>query len=100
VVYKNKRKIEEQDLESDQQFNGRQEIRDGAIAQELHPPTDPDLESDKIIDDLKTEALSPRKPSSLDLSNQELLDEFEHKYRDGKITESTYNIIQDRLSNK
>ncbi|MCK5561849.1 MAG: PKD domain-containing protein, partial [Thermoplasmata archaeon] len=87
VIYKNKRKMGDQDLGSAKQFAGRHEVGDSSTAQELQPPEDLELESDKIIDDLKTEALSPRKPSSLDLSNEEMLTQFEEKRRDGKISD-------------
>lgn len=97
VIYKNKRKMGGQDIESDKQFEGRHEVGDDSTAQELQPPEDLELKSDKIIDDLKKEALSPRKPSSLDLSNEEMLTQFEEKRRDGKISDGTYNLIQDKL---
>jgi parallel beta-helix repeat protein len=54
---------------------------------------------DYIIE-LQNEALSPHKPSDVDLSDQDLLAEFEVKYREGKISNETYNLIREKIGNK
>ncbi|MCK5559240.1 MAG: hypothetical protein KAJ51_01555, partial [Thermoplasmata archaeon] len=100
VVYKKRRQIGDLSFKSSEQFNERQEIQNEVALKEVHPSIILDNESDKIIDELQNEAIAVKTPIDFDLTDQELLAQFETKYRDGKISEDTYNLIQEKLGGK
>ncbi|MCK5559341.1 MAG: PKD domain-containing protein, partial [Thermoplasmata archaeon] len=92
VLYKNKRKISGQISTDD-----RQEIRDSYMAEEFQPPESSDLESDGLIKNLKQEALVPDKPNVFGLTEQEILEKIDIKYRNGELSKTTYDSIRETI---
>jgi outer membrane protein assembly factor BamB len=82
------------------QIDDRQDLQENGSVNELQPEEEFNLATDEAIIDLQNEALTPHKPSDLDISDQELLTQFEAKRHNGKISQETYDLIQDKLGNK
>ncbi len=58
-------------------------------------PEDPD----ELVHKLTSEALTFKKPSDFGLSEQEMLNRIETKYRNGQISNETYAMIKEKLGN-
>lgn len=58
-------------------------------------PEDPD----EFVHKLTSEALTLKKPSDFGLSEQEMLNRIETKYRNGQISNETYVMIKEKLGN-
>ncbi|WP_455391938.1 right-handed parallel beta-helix repeat-containing protein [[Eubacterium] cellulosolvens] len=55
---------------------------------------------DEVIFELKKEAMVSNKPSNFGPSKDELLSKFEKKYRKGKISKNTFEMIRESLSER
>ncbi|MCK5559421.1 MAG: PQQ-binding-like beta-propeller repeat protein [Thermoplasmata archaeon] len=58
------------------------------------------IEPEDIILELQNEALTNQKPDNADLSDNEILAQFEIKHREGEISDEIFNIIQDEVGKK
>ena len=99
VIYKNKRKMSGQVYTSEKQLDDRQEIRDSFMAEEFQPPESYDLEAGELIKNLKQEALVPDKSHAFGLTEQEILEKLEIKYRNGELSKTTYESIRETIGN-
>ncbi len=97
VIYKTKQKMSDKTVETEQELEDRQEVREGDIPQEFSTTEYLLLDPDEVIRELKQESLLPEKPSESGPPAQEILNQFEIKYQRGEISRATYDSITEFL---
>ncbi|MCK5561325.1 MAG: putative Ig domain-containing protein, partial [Thermoplasmata archaeon] len=97
LVYKSKRTVEARQIEEEEQSVDRQEVQDGSIVKEHSPTEYIMLDPDEVIKELKQKALGPDKPSGLGLTEQDILQNLENRYRNNEISQETFYTVQETL---
>jgi parallel beta-helix repeat protein len=87
-----RQRIRNKDVETDI-HDGRYEMRGGVIAEDYYKD-----ESAELVNNLIKDALKTKKPSDFSVNQQEMLNKVKIKYRSGKISKETYNLIENKLT--
>jgi len=97
-VITNRRRLKEKHASERRPFDDRQKSS-GDINIEEYSVDDRALnESDKLVDKLVKEALSVKKPSDFNFTEEEMLNQAKIKYSKGEISKTTYIVVERKLT--
>lgn len=97
-IITNRRRLKEKHTSDRKPFDDRQKFS-GDINIEEYSVDDSSLnEPDKFVNKLLKEALSVKKPSDFNLTEEEMLNQAKIKYRKGEISKTTYVVVESKLT--
>jgi len=96
IIYKNRRRIKDEDARDLKEDEERIELGPEAIAED-HTINGIDRRVEDILTSIKDNVMVPKKPSDFGPSRDEILEKLQKKYMRGELSEETYNNIKESL---
>ncbi len=97
-TYKKKRRPNDLTSEVESRLEHGHQLDKGSPPIEFPIPEHIESYSNELINKLKEESFIPEEPSGYKLSEQEILNRFEMKFKNGEISKTTYDAIKESLT--